>query len=318
MNKKESNNDHSIFKKEEDILNNAVIAFDESERSMSILMDNFSSITKSYKKLLRQVKQLTKVSDAQQKKLRDTQEALDIALHKSDTLLLNVLPKDIAEELKENGKVKPRKYYATVLFTDFKGFTMISEKMTPEELVASLDECFESFDNIVKKHNLEKIKTIGDSYMCVGGIPLANKTHPIDTVLAGLDMAEYISKMQNKYQKRNKKYWDIRIGIHSGEVVAGVIGKSKFAYDVWGDSVNTASRMESSGIAGKVNISNSTYKLVSNFFECKSRGLIEAKNKGQLEMFQVERIKTELSQRSKGIIPNKKFNDIYNALTDEN
>ncbi len=217
---------------------------------------------------------------------------LDAEKHKSDQLLLNVLPVEIAEELKNNGKVEPVHYdCVSVLFTDFKGFTQLSENMTPRELVDELDYCFSYFDRVMDKYSMEKLKTIGDSYMCAAGIPKPRATHAFDAVLAALEIQQFMEL--RKVQKAEQKipYWDIRIGIHSGPILAGVIGNKKFAYDVWGDTVNTASRMESSGIPGNINISRATFELVKDFCECEYRGKIPAKNKGELDMYLVRNLK---------------------------
>jgi class 3 adenylate cyclase len=176
----------------------------------------------------------------------------------------------------------------SVLFTDFKGFTKIAEKLTPAELVEELNTCFLEFDHIIDKHNLEKIKTIGDAYMCAGGIPVANDTNPVDIVHAGLEIKEYMENLKREREEAGQDFWELRIGIHTGPVIAGVVGKNKFAYDIWGDAVNTASRMESSGIPGKVNISGSTYELIKDHFNCTHRGKIEAKNKGEIDMYIVD------------------------------
>lgn len=174
---------------------------------------------------------------------------------KSDKLLRNTLPDTIADELKNNGHVAPQLYTdATVLFTDFVGFTQIAEKMSPEELIRELDNCFSYFDQVAKRYKLEKLKTIGDSYMCAGGIPAANKTHALDCVLAALEIRAFMQQMKEIKAAQGLPYWELRIGIHSGPLVAGVIGESKFAYDVWGDTVNTASRMEAAGTAAEINI----------------------------------------------------------------
>jgi adenylate cyclase len=208
---------------------------------------------------------------------------------KSDQLLRNVLPESIALELKQTEKVQPVEYEcASVLFTDFVGFTQIAESFTPQRVVAELDACFSKFDEIAKRHNLEKIKTIGDAYMAVGGVPVTNRTHAVDCVLAGLEIEQVISELREKAVAEDRPYWQIRVGIHSGELVAGVVGSEKFSYDVWGDTVNTASRCESSGEAGRVNISAATYELVKEFFDCKYRGKVSAKNKGEIEMYFVE------------------------------
>lgn len=211
------------------------------------------------------------------------------SLKRSDDLLLNILPEKIAQELKDKGKTEPSYYpCATILFTDFKGFTKIAEKLSPRELVSELDSCFKLFDNITQKYGLEKIKTIGDAYMCVGGIPTEDPNHAENSCLAALEMLDIIQKLAIEKKEMNLPFWEVRIGIHSGPVIAGVIGEKKFAYDVWGDSVNTASRLESSGEAGKVNVSDKTYYLVKNKFQFTPRGKISAKNKGEIEMFFLE------------------------------
>ncbi|MBL4651433.1 MAG: hypothetical protein JKY53_01010 [Flavobacteriales bacterium] len=246
-------------------------------------------------------------------KLRTSQ--LNLEKQKSDELLLNILPHETAEELKSKGKATARYYnLTTVLFTDFKGFTQISESITPVELVKELDECFIGFDQIVEDHNIEKIKTIGDAYMCVGGVPARNQSNPIEAVLAGLAITDFMSEMKHIRTKENKSFWELRLGIHTGPLIAGVVGKKKFAYDVWGDTVNTASRMESSGEPGKVNISAVTHRLIKNYFECTSRGRVAAKNKGDLEMYFVNRIKPEFAEDINGRKPNEKLTQIINDL----
>ena len=211
---------------------------------------------------------------------------------RSDDLLLNILPESTAHELKTSGSAKARKYeFVSVLFTDFKNFTQIAEKLSAEELVAELDACFKGFDEITEKYNIEKIKTIGDAYMCAGGIPDANNTHPADTVQAGLEMIEFLKSYQKPKIEKGLPYFEVRIGIHTGPVVAGVVGSRKFAYDIWGDTVNLAARMESSGAPGKVNISETTYQAVKEQFNCSHRGMIEAKNKGEIDMYFVDGLK---------------------------
>lgn len=221
-----------------------------------------------------------------QKKLIETERK------KSEELLLNILPHEIADELKEKGLARPRSYnMVTVLFTDFKGFTTISEKLSPEQIVDKLNFFFQKFDEIAEKHHLEKIKTIGDGYMCAGGIPIENTTNPIDAVRAGLEMQNFMREWNKEQESKGLPTFGLRVGINTGPLVAGVIGKNKFAYDVWGDTVNLASRMESSGEVGKVNISGITYTWVKHHFECTYRGKIEAKNKGEVDMYFVEREK---------------------------
>ena len=204
----------------------------------------------------------------------------------SDELLLNILPSEVAEELKHKGRAEAKQFDdVTVMFTDFKDFTKISERLSPAELVAEIDACFIAFDNILDKYNIEKIKTIGDSYMCAGGLPVPNKTHASDVVKAALEIQKFMGEHSQQKIKEGKKVFELRIGIHSGSVVAGIVGIKKFAYDIWGNTVNIASRMESSGEAGKVNISGSTYELVKNEFNCIHRGKIEAKHMGMIDMY---------------------------------
>ncbi|PZX61159.1 putative ATPase [Algoriphagus ratkowskyi] len=209
---------------------------------------------------------------------------------KSDILLLNILPLDIARELKEKGFAESKKYESvTVIFTDFKGFSIIAEQMNAVDLVSEIDFCFKEFDRIIEKHGIEKIKTIGDSYMAVGGIPVENSTHPIDVIHAAFDIQDFIEVHKEKCIREKRPVFELRIGIHTGNVVAGIVGLNKFAYDIWGDTVNLASRMESGSEAGKINISGATYELVKEHFTCTYRGKIEAKNKGEVDMYFVER-----------------------------
>lgn len=205
---------------------------------------------------------------------------------RSEELLLNILPHEVAEELKQKGSADARLIdEVTVLFTDFKGFTQLSEALSPQQLVADLNECFSTFDRICTKHGIEKIKTIGDAYMAAGGLPVPSATHAQDVVKAALEMRDFIEEGKRRKLEAGLPYFEIRIGIHTGPVVAGIVGIKKFQYDIWGDTVNTASRMESSGEVGKVNISETTYQLVKDRFTCEYRGEVEAKGKGKLGMY---------------------------------
>jgi adenylate cyclase len=225
----------------------------------------------------------------QNRKKHAMNKALTIEKKKSDDLLLNILPSEVAEELKVSGNSEARQFEeVTVLFTDFVNFTTTAQLLSPKELVQELHHCFKAFDEITGKYHIEKIKTIGDAYLAVAGLPIADSKHAINVVLAALEIREFISARK---QELGNRTFDIRIGIHSGPVVAGIVGVKKFAYDIWGDTVNTAARMEQNSEPGGINISEATYRLIKDEFEFSYRGEISAKNKGALRMYFVNRVK---------------------------
>lgn len=264
----------------------------------------FGIIKLREKSLLREQARLQGMVDERTKELRRERD-------RSEELLLNILPVETAEELKLKGYASVKDYdRVSVLFTDFVGFTNITEKISNQELVDSLDEHFRLFDAIMDKYQIEKIKTIGDAYMAAGGIPVKDRTNPLSVTMAGLEMIKGLSELNAKKEAEGKSIWKLRLGIHTGSVISGVVGKRKFAFDIWGDAVNTAARMESSGEVMRVNVSGSTYRLIKEYFECTPRGKIKAKNKGEIEMYFVERLLPAYSANDEGTLPNERFLDI--------
>jgi adenylate cyclase len=246
-----------------------------------------------------------KISGLEQIITRQTEE-LTAEKGKTADMLSNVLPRNTAEEIAAKGKASKIKYnFVTVLFSDIQGFTKIAEETNPEILIDELDKFFFHFDSVVEKYGIEKIKTIGDAYMCAGGIPEKNRTNPVEVILAALEMQAYMAKMKDISELEGMKFWDIRIGIHTGTVVAGVVGHKKLSYDIWGDTVNTASRMESSGEGNRINISGTTYEFVKDFFQCEYRGRMPVKYKGELDMYFVNGIIPELCDENG--MPNDRF-----------
>ncbi len=225
---------------------------------------------------------------------------------KSDTLIRNILPESVVHELNKHGKSNPiTARNATVIFMDFVGFTRITQGMEPEEIVTNLNKHFTNFDQIFDEHQVEKLKTIGDGYMAVGGLPITNNTHTIDVALAGLKILNYM----NNSNTGNSVEWNLRIGIHNGPMVAGIIGESKFSYDIWGSHVNHCSRLESTSKPGFINVSDDFMEHTKEFFEFESRGLIEIKNSPPSQMYFLIDVKKEL--RSARFQPNSRFYELY-------
>jgi class 3 adenylate cyclase len=228
--------------------------------------------------------------------VRKTKAIIEAERDRSESLLLNILPSEIAEELKEKGKAEARDFeMVSILFTDFKGFTEQSAKLSASNLVAEINHCFQAFDGIIEKYGIEKIKTIGDAYMAAGGLPVPTDDSVKNSVLAALEMQAFIARRKAENEAKGETAFQMRVGIHTGPVVAGIVGVKKFQYDIWGDTVNTASRIEGSGEVNKVNISEATYRLLKGDpdFEFENRGKIEVKGKGEMEMYFVSEIETK-------------------------
>lgn len=244
-------------------------------------------------------------------------ENLDLEFrHKlSDDILLKVLPYSIARKMKSKGKVEPTMYKtATVMFADFRGFSSMTMRMEPSEIIDTLNTYFVKFDEIIEKYNMEKIKTIGDAYMCVGGVPMENNTNPVDVVLAALEIQNYISLVNENKKSKGIEPWELKIGIHTGPVVAGIIGVNRIMFDIWGKTVNIASRIENNSEVGMVNISGVTFELINEYFDCTYRGEIEIKNMGSIDMYYVNRIKTLYSANSNGQVANPLLKNVLKEL----
>ena len=267
------------------------------------------------KEIARVLEKANALLEEQKQEINEQKQTIELEQEKSEKLLLNILPFEVAKQLKSKGRAGTRSYkLVSVLFADFKGFSKISKTLDPKDLVNILDSYFATFDEITGRHYIEKIKTIGDAYMCAGGLPLSNKSNPVDAVLAGLEIQSYLNALNDTKVLNNLQVWELRIGIHTGPVVAGVVGKKRFAYDIWGDTVNTASRMEQSSHVGMVNVSGITYDYIKDFFDCDYRGKIETKNMGKIDMYFVNRIKPEFSVDKFGILPNDLMLNLVNKL----
>ncbi len=278
------------------------VPFDKLE--LTVRVKSLLSLFKLIEGITGQAKEL----EIQSSNLEQQKNQLEIEKNKTDDLLQNILPYEIAEQLKNKGEVRAKKYrMVSIMFTDFKDFTKISSDLEPEEIIKELGVYFRKFDDITENHFIEKIKTIGDAYMCVGGLPLRNKSNPIDVVVAALEIQKFMKNYNESRRAKGMTVWELRVGIHTGKVVAGVIGTKKFAYDIWGDAVNTASRLETASDAGKVNISGVTYEYIKEYFNCTYRGKIPAKNKGDIDMYYVEGLKNKYCEGDDYYTPNEKF-----------
>lgn len=265
--------------------------------------------------LTNHLKSANMLLEQQQKEINAQNQAIEEERKKSEDLLLNILPFEVARQLKSKGEAKPKNFkLASVLFLDFSDFTNLTKELSPKDLVYILDSYFKRFDEVIDKHFIEKIKTIGDAYMCVGGVPLRNKSNPLNVVLAGLEMQHVVNQIVDETKTVEGREWKCRIGIHTGSVIAGVVGKKKYIYDIWGNTVNVAARMQQESEVGKVNISGETYDYISEYFDCEYRGKIAVKNAGKSDMYFAKRLKPKYSADEHGIYPNDVFNKILNSF----
>lgn len=269
--------------------------------------------TKEIEQKNREIEQKNREIESEKNKVIEQQQLLQIEKDKTEKVLRNVIPASTAEELKKSGKARARAYkLVSVMFTDFVGFTKISDRTSATELVKKLDVYFTKFDQIIVANNLEKIKTIGDAYMCAGGVPVRNKTNPIDACLAALQIQQYMLTRKMDAIANNEEYWELRLGINTGEVTAGVIGSERLAYDIWGATVNQAQRMEMLGSPGEVTVTGATYTQIEPYFDVAFKGKAQTKSSGVVDMYVVKRIKPELSINGEGLLPNDRFQEIVN------
>ncbi len=313
--------DDTLFSKVHELLNNPVAVSDVKDTVKVTIEGNdydikadyshlVNLLVSTYKNTLAQNAQLEKMQHG----LNSTNQELELTKKEHEALLQNIFPKRIADSLLAYGTVAPERYEdATYMFTDFDNFSKVVPDIDPEKLIENLSFYFDKFDFFVEQHGLIKIKTIGDSYMTAGGIPDRNYSHAIDTCLVALKIRSFIGNLKEALPA-NTPYFPIRIGINTGESIVGVIGKRRFAYDVWGSAVNLASRMEQNADTNTINISHSTYERVKDFFICEPRGEIEAKNIGKVPMYFLERIRPEFAEDEEGIMPNRMFIRDYNFL----
>ncbi|TNE56096.1 MAG: hypothetical protein EP338_00590 [Bacteroidetes bacterium] len=286
----------------------------EEERREQVLLEmKIAERTREIREQNIKIEKQKETIEEKKNRLEEQKRLLEVEKEKTEKLLKNIIPESTYQELKTKGKASARAYKTvSVLFTDFVGFTKIAEKMSPSDLVSELDIYFRKFDEIIVRNNLEKIKTIGDAYMCAGGVPVRNNTNPIDACLAALQIQESMDIMRQEARQSGRIVWELRLGINTGEVTAGVIGSEKLAYDIWGATVNQAQRMEMLGEPGKVTVSGQTFVYVEPYFSCTFKGKVKSKSKGLIDMYTVDGIKPELSVDGKGLYPNDRFHQIVN------
>lgn len=253
--------------------------------------------------------------EEQKLKISEQKKILEESKQKTESVLSRVLPYEVAIQLKSKGYAKPRHYKrATVLFANFRNFSKYTHDFSTEDMINYLHQFFSYFDEIIETHYVEKIKTNAGLYMCAGGVPLRNKSNPIDALLVSLKMKKFVEDINEINNKQNKKTFEFSIGINTGEIIAGVVGKNKLAYDIWGDAVNIAGQMEIKSAPNDINISASTYNLVKEYFDCEHNGSFLLGNNQNIEMYLLKRIKQEYSFDEKGTVPNLKFNKILSKI----
>lgn len=285
-----------------------VCVMDFEPRQLTV--EQLESIKRLARQLMCQLEHRRQILElaALNRSLEEARQSAAEAQGRAEGLLTSILPATIAAELKTRGSVEPRFHQsATILFTDFAGFTRFAEKSDPAVLVSFLDQVFSAFDEIAVKHGLERLKTIGDAFMAVGGLPTANRTHVLDTCLAALEMQRAIRLLNERRQKLRLPTLDLRVGIHTGPVMAGIVGKRKFTYDVWGDAVNLAARLESASEARRTNVSPAVFMQARAFFDLTTRGAVEVKNKDPVEMYFLDRLRPEFSSDASGETANDAF-----------
>jgi class 3 adenylate cyclase/CheY-like chemotaxis protein len=313
--------DHTLFKKVDELLKRPLSKISERE-SVKVEVEGkeyeikadvehlVNLLVSTYKNTLAQNVELETVKQ----KMKVINRELELSKNEHLDLLQNIFPDKIAESLLAYGTVTPERFEnVSIMFTDFDGFSKVVPNLSPEELIRSLSYYFDKYDEFAEENELIKIKTIGDCYMAVGGLPEVNNTHAIDTVLTALKMKKFTNQFNND-KDDSIPVFPLRIGIHTGSAVVGVIGKKRFAYDIWGNAVNLASRMEQNANQEYINISESTYNEVKEFFICENRGDIEVKNMGSVPMYNLKRIKPEYSEDQEGFTPNRIFIREYRTL----